>query len=309
MRWWGVFWRGMAMGTADLVPGVSGGTVALMTGVYDRLLTALSRADAHALQLLGKRHWGALWAYVDATFVLVLAAGMATAIVSFAGLIDWFLREQPLLLWSFFFGLVVTSIPFLWQRESVSARAGHLLLLSSGCVLALAIAVAPSSTLLTGYGGVFIAGAIAICAMILPGISGSFLLLLLGMYEPIIQAINEVDLATLGTFALGAMGGLLAFSKLLHRWLQVARLPTMAFLIGILIGSLAKLWPWQLTDEISGERSQGLWQSGLVGPEAYAVAVGDPMVIACVLSAGLGGAIILVSHYWYVRRQSHGDNG
>ena len=290
----GIFLRGMAMGAADLVPGVSGGTVALITGVYGRLLAALSAFDHKALTLLWQRDFRGLWQHVDATFLVTLGAGIAAAIFSFAGLLRFLLQTQPLPLWSFFCGLVLVSCWHLARTElrqaGLTAGTGVLL----GVLAMVAIGLAPAMVMPQHMGAFFFAGVLGICAMILPGMSGSFILLILGMYEAILTAVVERDLAALAVFALGCAVGLLLFSRLLQRLLNDARQPTMAVLIGLLMGSLVILWPWQevlqtLVDRHGEPRPVRTWP---VTPWEYAQVHGSAELLACLLSAVLGGGLV-----------------
>ena len=213
----GVYARGMAMGAADVVPGVSGGTIALITGIYQQLLASLCRFDRHSASLLLGGKARETWQYVDGRFLLVLVAGILTSIFLLAGLISHWLETQPLLIWSFFTGLIAASGIYLlvgierWYSAMVFLFLG-------GVAIAIWIATArpvvPEPSLLYFFG----CGAIAICAMVLPGISGSFILVLLGAYAPVMQAIRDFELSLLVVFATGCGLGLLSFVHLLN-WL------------------------------------------------------------------------------------------
>ena len=243
----GIFARGLAMGAADIVPGVSGGTIALITGIYDRLIAAIVAADTSALQMLIRGRWAALWHRLDGAFLSTLLVGILTAIFSMASLIDWLLEAHPQPLWAFFSGLILISGMFLLRDEVVLNGLGRVLVFAVGVGLAVGIALMPPVSMLSGLVGFFLAGSIAICAMILPGISGSFMLLLMGMYAPVLAAVRGFQATELVVFALGCAVGLLSFARLLDRLLRAYRSMAMAFLCGVLLGSLVAVWPWRVS--------------------------------------------------------------
>ena len=253
----GLFARGLAMGAADIVPGVSGGTIALITGIYDRLIRSIVAVDGDCLALLLSGRIRAVWHRVDGAFLFPLLLGILTAIFSLASFIHWLLAVHPQPLWAFFSGLVLASGLLLLRDEVVLNRADRIMSFSIGVALAVAIATAPSVASLPGLPGLFFAGAIAICAMILPGISGSFMLVLMGMYAPVLAAIRHFELTELMVFATGCVTGLVSFSKLLDRLLRLHRMLAMAFLSGVLMGSLVAIWPWRVSVDTaaSGEVS------------------------------------------------------
>ena len=207
----GIYARGLAMGAADIVPGVSGGTMALITGIYGRLLGALVKIDKQALALFFSGRWRALWYRLDGPFLGWLLAGILTAIFSLASVIHWLLEHYPQPLWSFFSGLILISGVLLLRNEVTLDRLSRVGLFALGSALAVAISLAPPIPFSAGLLGFFIAGAIAICAMILPGISGSFMLMLLGMYGPVLGAVKGLQFAELSVFAVGCATGLITF--------------------------------------------------------------------------------------------------
>ncbi len=299
----GIFLRGMAMGAADLVPGVSGGTIALITGIYARLVRAIARCDITALALLVNRQWGAFWRRIDGLFLLVLVAGIGSSIVLLARVIRELMLAYPLPLWAFFFGLVLVSGPLL--KHSGSDSWLNWILAGLGVLFAASLAVMPPSNFLSGYGGIFLGGAIAICAMILPGISGSFILLLLGLYPVVITAVTEFNLPTLGVFAAGCGMGLLAFSRLLH-WILIRYQPqTMSLLRGFLLGSLVALWPWQQTVVTTLDRhgNERVLQRQPVSPMAFGVDGADPQLWLCLMAAALGASVVMLLHHWPSRER------
>ena len=233
------------MGAADVVPGVSGGTVAFITGIYDELLGALSRIPEAAWVLL-RGQVKAAWQLANINFLLVLFSGVLLSVLSFARLITWLLDTQPIALWSFFFGLILVSC-YLVARDIERWHLSRWLAFALGAVFAWWITVAAPINLGHDPLSLFFAGAVAICAMILPGISGSFILVLLGLYPTVLLAVKQLDLSVLIVFIAGCLFGLLAFSRLLRAALARFRDLTLALLTGIMFGSLNKIWPWKQT--------------------------------------------------------------
>ncbi len=237
--------KGMAMGAADVVPGVSGGTIAFITGIYDELLEALSRIP-EALWLILQGQIKRAWQLANVNFLLILFSGVLLSVLSLARLITWLLETQPIALWSFFFGLIIVSC-YLVARDIQRWHLNRWLAFAVGAVFAWWISVASPVSWGLDPLSLFAAGAIAICAMILPGISGSFILLLMGLYPTLLLAVKQLDLSFLSVFAAGCLFGLLAFSRLLRAALQRYRDLTLALLTGIMFGSLNKVWPWKNT--------------------------------------------------------------
>ncbi len=235
--------KGMAMGAADVVPGVSGGTMAFILGVYERLLDAISSVNISAVQLLLKGRLVALWRQIDGTFLLCLLSGILLSIFSLAAVISWLLENRPVPLWAFFNGLILTALPSLLKAVRWSAI--RTLLVIIGIVFALLISTLNPVAFAPAQWMFFAAGAIAICAMILPGISGSFILLILGMYAPVLLAVRELQLGIIVLFASGCVVGLLSFSRLLNYLLHRFHDATLALLTGVVIGAMYRLWPWQ----------------------------------------------------------------
>ena len=285
-----LFLKGMAMGAADVVPGVSGGTVAFITGIYDELLASLAQLPKAAALLLRGRIVQA-WQCANANFLLALVSGILLSVLSLARLITALLETQPIAIWSFFFGLILVSTHIVY-REVGRWSASRVFSALLGGVFAWWITVAApiqlEGTLLT----LFLAGAVAICAMILPGISGSFILLLLGLYSIVIGAVKDLDFLVLAVFASGCLLGILCFSRflhwLLHRWRDV----TLAFLAGLMVGSLNKVWPWKQTLTWSAD-SHGVMQPVLqenLWPSQFAQ---DPQLLLAISLAVTGAALVL----------------
>lgn len=285
----GVYLRGIAMGAADLVPGVSGGTVALITGIYGRLISAIASVGIDILSLVLRGRIAEAYKAIDGNFLLLLAAGIGTAIVGFAAILNWLLLHYPLPLWATFSGLVLASALSLVKQNYRSWRLRDWSFFTIGVAVAVSVGLTQAIQMPLTPLGIFFAGSIAISAMILPGISGSFLLLLMGVYQPIIAAVVNLELVTLALFALGCGVGLIFFSKLLQRLLAVAEKATMATLFGFLLGSLVILWPWQVTVSSVVDRHGDIRavQTLPVSPTYYAQQVGDSMLLMCI-----GGFIV-----------------
>ena len=224
--WLLLFFKGMCMGAADVVPGVSGGTIAFITGIYERLLSALKSLTPMSLAILYRQGIPAFWARIDGWFLLVLFSGVLFSILTLANMIAYALEQVPILIWSFFFGLVLASIVYL-VRQIPQWRRRECLAIALGTAIALLISFMRPAQLPAEWWMMFCSGALAICAMILPGISGSFILLLMGMYSVFIHALKSLDMGLLLSFALGCIGGLLGFSHLLS-WL-LARFQTVMY--------------------------------------------------------------------------------
>ena len=279
----GVFARGLAMGAADIVPGVSGGTIALITGIYERLLSAIVSADSDALSMALSGRWNAVWHRIDGGFLSILLLGIVTAIFSMASGIHWLLTHYPQLLWSFFSGLILVSAVLLIRDEVTLNSFDRLAGFTLGVCIAVGAALMPPVSFLTGLPGLFFAGAIAICAMILPGISGSFLLVLMGMYEQVLSAVKTLQVTELSVLAAGCATGLLLFARLLQHCLQRYRALAMAFLSGVLMGSLVAVWPWR--QEVMLNAAEGAIS---VSRPVLPSMVTDAQSFACVASCLIG---------------------
>lgn len=242
--WVGLWLRGTAMGLAELVPGVSGGTIAFITGIYRELLATIRGYDHRLLALLLRGQWRAAWQQGNVGFVLVLLFGMTSSLVSLAAVVQWLFVAHEILIWSFFFGLIAASVIFIGQAVAPwnSTRS---LLATLGLVLGMTVSQLGGLPPGDGAWLTLGSGALAICAWILPGVSGSFILLILGQYQRVIRAISELDLAFIAIFSAGCALGLLLFSRLLTWLLRHYYAATLALLCGVMAGSLQRLWPWQ----------------------------------------------------------------
>lgn len=244
LEWLFLYAKGIAMGAADVVPGVSGGTIAFISGIYEELIHSLRSLDHRALMVLLRQGPAAAWKAINGNFLTVLVSGILTSIVLLSRVVVYLLEHHPLPLWSFFFGLILMSAVMIYQQAK-DRSVSHHVLLAVGVLIAVAITWVSPMQLEPTLWMYFGAAALAICAMILPGISGSFILLLLGMYPHVIRAISELNLPVLAVFVAGCGIGLMAFSHvlswLLRRWHDAMLL----FMTGFLIGSLAMVWPWK----------------------------------------------------------------
>ena len=281
------------MGAADIVPGVSGGTIAFITGIYEELIGSLKSIDVHAIKLLFTGKLLEFWKYINGQFLLVLFAGVGTSILSLAKLIKFLLATYPILLWGFFFGLIIASAIMIaktvkkWDFKTISA------LILGGIGAYMISMLTPAEETLDSPLFTFGAGMIAICAMILPGISGSFLLLMMKQYERIVGALTSLNFEIIFTFAGGAIIGLVLFSKVLSWLFKKYHDITIALLTGIMFGSLNTIWPWKLTEA---------WRTDSHGEEVPLVQSnvlptnmeGDPFIWQTIALAAVGFAIIVV---------------
>ncbi|WP_347838267.1 DUF368 domain-containing protein [uncultured Draconibacterium sp.] len=236
--------KGMGMGAADVVPGVSGGTIAFITGIYEELINSIKSVNLHAIKLLLSFKLAAFWQAINGSFLISVFIGVGISVFSLAKGLEYLLHHYPILVWSFFFGLIVASAIYVarsikrWKADTVI---GGL----AGIIIAYLITVITPAEANTSYWFIFLSGSIAICAMILPGISGSFILVLLGMYKFILSAVGDMNLAVILTFMAGAAIGIIAFSNVLSWLLRKFHNTTIAVLAGFMVGSLNKVWPWK----------------------------------------------------------------
>ncbi|MET2969798.1 MULTISPECIES: DUF368 domain-containing protein [Vibrio] len=240
------YFKGMAMGAADVVPGVSGGTIAFITGIYDTLLESIRRINPSLFSIWKKDGFKGAFNHINGFFLISLFAGIFTSIATLAKLISWLLETHPIPIWSFFFGLILVSVYHI-IRQVEKRDAIRFVALLIGIGFAYSITVLKPLHMEPTAINTILAGAIAICAMILPGISGSFILLLIGMYAPVLGAVKGFQIDILALFLVGCVAGLLSFSHLLSWLLRKFRDLTLMFLTGLMIGTLPKIWPWKET--------------------------------------------------------------
>ncbi len=236
--------KGMAMGAADAVPGVSGGTIAFISGIYEELITTISNVNLSLFSTLKNEGFSAMWSKLNGNFLVALLTGIIVSFVSFMRLAKYLIENHPILIWSFFFGLIIASIYFV-GKQITRWNIGAIVTLIIGAIVAYFITSLPSLGSNENPWFLTIAGAIAICAMILPGISGSFILVILGAYKTLSDAIHDFDFKKIGLFVLGAIVGLLSFSRVLKWLFKHYYNLTLALLTGFIFGSLNKIWPWK----------------------------------------------------------------
>ncbi|HBH23590.1 MAG TPA: DUF368 domain-containing protein [Cytophagales bacterium] len=300
-----VFLKGLGMGAADIVPGVSGGTIAFITGIYENLLDSINSVDRKALQYLFSFKLKAFYDHVNGTFLFPLLFGIGLSISTLARLAHYMLENHPIMLWSFFFGLVLISAFSVFQkaeeRNIKSVIAGII-----GTVVAYVITEASPATTPDNYLFIFLSGAIAICAMILPGISGSFILLILGKYQFIMGAIKDFNIVVILVFGAGCILGLLSFARIVSWLLKKYGAITIAFLAGFMLGSLNKIWPWKQTTSFRINRkgeSVPFIQENIM-PQHYMEKTGnDPHIFLAILFFALG-ILIVVSLEKFARYKS-----
>ena len=283
--------KGIAMGAADVVPGVSGGTIAFISGIYEELVTTISGINLGLLKEWREFGFSSMWKKANGNFIIALFLGIAISVFTVMRLANYLLENHPILIWSFFFGLVIASIWFVgkqipkWNAKIITA-------LVLGAAVAFYITTLPPITGTQSPFFLFIAGAIAVCAMILPGISGAFILVLLGAYKTISEAIHDFDFKTIGIVAVGAVVGLLSFSRVL-KWLFLKyKAVTLAVLTGFITGSLNKIWPWKeiLETVTIGDKDMVIRDQSVL-PQHFD---GDPQLIFALLLMVAGFLLILI---------------
>lgn len=288
------FLKGAAMGAADVVPGVSGGTIAFITGIYDTLLESIRRINPSLIGICRKDGLKAGFEHINGTFLIVLLSGILTSIFTLARVITWMLHTHPIPLWSFFFGLLIVSVIHMFKQVNVW-KINRGIAVIAGALFAYSITVLHPLNMEPTSLNIIIAGSIAICAMILPGISGSFILLLLGMYGPILTAAKTLDIATLALFATGCVMGLLTFSHLLSWVLRHYRDIALTFLTGLMVGTLSKIWPWKetLTWRTNSSGMQVPLLERNISPFGFEQITGQPALIGYAVVAMLLGVTLV----------------
>jgi putative membrane protein len=238
--------KGMGMGAADVVPGVSGGTIAFITGIYEELINSIKGINLKAIKLFFTGRWFSFWKQINGNFLLAVFAGIAISVLSLAKVLEYLLENKPILIWSFFFGLVLAS-SYVVSRKITRWQYPKVIALVAGIGIAFYITSVTPTTTTDASWFVILSGGLASCAMILPGISGSFILLLLGKYSFALHAVNERIILDLLLLGVGAVTGLILFANLLSWLLKKYHDITIAVLVGFMIGSLNKIWPWKET--------------------------------------------------------------
>ena len=292
--------KGMAMGIAEVIPGVSGGTIAFITGIYEKLINTIKVVLGPAwINAWRRGGFGEMWQTINGSFLVFLMGGMAFGMIVGVFGVTYLLENYPVLLWAFFFGLIIASAIYIGRQVDrwSFVEVGALLL---GTLVAYWITVASPATGNEALWFVFLSGTIAISALILPGISGSFILLLMGMYTFIVPTVKEAlktfatdQLIIVAVFGTGCLVGLATFSRVLSWTFKNHRNPTLAVLTGFMIGSLNKIWPWRnvLETRINSHGEEVAFLEKSVLPSSF---VGDPMVFGVVMLAVLGFAIVFL---------------
>lgn len=285
--------KGMAMGAADVVPGVSGGTIAFITGIYEELITSINNINLDLFKTLKNEGIGAAWKQLNGTFLVVLFLGIITSVVTLAKGVTYLLEHHPVLIWSFFFGLIIASA-WLIGKSIKKWSAPTIVMLIIGIVIAFVISSIQTVAHVDAKWYIFLSGAVAICAMILPGISGSFILVLMGSYHFVLEALKNKELSIIALFAGGCLIGLLTFARLLKFLFTKFKELTIALLTGFMIGSLYKVWPWKINigDAPLVIHSNGKedWMTANVFPNDFIGEAQVGLAIACTL----GGLLLVV---------------
>lgn len=284
------------MGAADIVPGVSGGSIALIAGIYQELLDSINSFKLENLKLLTKLELKAFFKAVNGSFLLSLLLGILTSIFVLSSVITYLMSNHPIPLWSFFTGLILVSA-FLILKEIQRWHLGVVMAVIVGTAMAWWVTNLPPTTTPNAIWFTFVSGAIAICAMILPGISGSFILLILGQYEPILQAVNDRNFLKLIVFAAGCAVGILSFSRVVSWLLRKYHSATIGLLSGFMLGSVNELWPWKIVTawrtSSSGEQKPFLDENIL--PTEYLDKVGqEPQLLAAIFAFLFGISLVLL---------------
>ncbi|MFN7013056.1 MAG: DUF368 domain-containing protein [Bacteroidia bacterium] len=287
--------KGMGMGAADVVPGVSGGTIAFITGIYEELINTIKSIQPSLLKDFKNGGFKAIWYKVNAPFLVALLLGIGISIASLSRIILFLLQNYPIPVWAFFFGLILASA-YLVAAEIDEWNLPVIIATFVGTSIAYTITIISPAETPTDLWFIFICGAIAICAMILPGISGSFILLLMGKYEYIFTSLKEFNLAVIITFALGCVTGILSFSHILSWMFKKYKNVTIALLAGFMIGSLNKVWPWKevlLKVTINGKEK--ILQEGNLLPAKFTEVTGIPNQLWLAIVLFILGVILSIS--------------
>ncbi|MEX2489321.1 MAG: DUF368 domain-containing protein [Pseudomonadales bacterium] len=294
---------GVAMGAAEIVPGVSGGTIAFISGIYERLINALKAFTPNLFRVLRDQGVKGVWQAIDGQFLAVLFGTMGVTVFLFASGVRYLLDNEPVLIWSFFFGLVIASA---WVVAREISRFGVDLLLAgaTGLIIGLIITTMVPINLPIAPWTLFFGGALAVCAWILPGLSGSFILLILGLYTYVIDVIGRFDIFNLAVLAAGCALGLVSFAQLLSRFFKHHRDETLSVLTGFMLGSLTKLWPWKQTVsyQIRDDGSQIPVLQEPILPSVYVDITGAEAQVGMAIVTGMAGLMIVLLIDWLATR-------
>jgi len=291
--------KGIAMGAADVVPGVSGGTIAFITGIYEELVTTISNVDLSLIKTWKSKGFSSMWNQLNGSFLLALVIGIGISVLSLMKLMAYLLDTYPVMVWSFFFGLVLASVWYI-GKQIPKWKLSYILGFIVATVVAYLITTLTPAGETQSLLYLFFCGALAICAMILPGVSGAFILVLLGAYKHIIEAVSAFDIKVFLVVASGAVVGILSFSRLLKWLFQHYEYFTLAVLTGFVFGSLNKIWPWKNiidTEIIHGKEVILKEQSVL--PNAFD---GEPHLLIAIILSVLGFVLILLLEKWSLKK-------
>jgi len=286
--------KGVAMGAADVVPGVSGGTIAFITGIYEELISSINEINLGAIKVLRKEGFVSFWKHINGTFFILLFSGIAFSVLSLAKIVLYLLETHPVLIWSFFFGLIIAST--ILVGKTISKWSNPIItFFMLGTLLALYISSIQTVASVDATWYIFLSGCIAICAMILPGISGSFILVLLGSYHVILGALESRQLGIIAVFMAGCLVGILSFARLLKYLFAKFKEVTIAVLTGFMLGSLYKVWPWKINigsaPLVIHSNGKEDWMTRNVLPSGFE---GNPQVLVAILCMVFGLALVLV---------------
>ncbi len=288
--------KGMGMGAADVIPGVSGGTIAFISGIYEELVDSIKSINLSNIRKIWITGLHSFWKAVNGNFLLSVVVGILISVMSLARILEYILVNHPIQIWSFFFGLIIASAVFV-ARKIDRWDLTVLIFLIAGIVAAFIITSFTPAETTNAYWFIFLSGALAICAMILPGISGSFILLLLGKYQFILNALNEGKIDVIAVLLVGAVIGIISFANLLSWLLKRYHNVTVSILAGFMLGSLNKIWPWKITistfTDSHGELKPLVQQNVFPGRFEDALQA-DPQILSAVLFALAGVVLILL---------------
>jgi putative membrane protein len=288
--------KGMSMGAADVVPGVSGGTIALITGIYEELIASLKSFSLDALRILFRKGLREFWRHINGSFLVAVFSGILISIFSLARILKWLLIDHPVLVWSFFFGLIIASA-IIVIRSIEKWDLQRLVSLFAGITIMVLVTMFSPAETTDAYWFVFLSGAIAVCAMILPGISGAFILLILGKYQFVLAAISEFDIPVIVIFGLGVIIGLLSFANFLSWLLKKYHDTTIAMLAGFIIGSVNKIWPWKetLTTRINSHGDVvPMMQKNILPGTYYDLYDSESHILVAILCALAGFILVII---------------
>ncbi len=302
------FAKGLAVGIANIIPGVSGGTIALITGIFERLINAIKSFDIKAAQLLFKGNWKAFAEKTDFYFLLTLFAGVGVAIIALARLFDFLFHHYPVYIWAYFFGLVLASVYYVGKTVE-KWKASTIISFIVGTAFAIGISLINPATANDNFLYLILCGVVAICSMILPGLSGSFVLILMGNYQLVaIDAINNRDLGIIIPVGIGAVVGLIAFSHVLSWVFKRYKDQTIAMLTGFILGSLSILWPWKEPEYLTNAAGDFIMKHGEKVIARYSVILPEQITMEVIIGVGfmiLGILSIVLVEYMAQTKPDH----